>query len=161
MKKTNLKLKLSGLRRRTQKSGNVFYYLELSKSPGRSEIPLGTDFNKALIFRAKYLLKFDQINTIQNENFSFISELFSQILLPTKPLKIQSENLSAIVNLRKFVNENNLRYEPNFRHLHENDYIAWRGSKAQIRARREWSLISVIDKWFQAFIIEQNSINMD
>lgn len=158
MKKTNLKLKLSGLRKRTQKSGNVFYYLELSGSPDRSEIPLGANFNKALILRAKYLLNFDQINTSQKENFYFISELFSQILLPTKPLKIQSENLSAIVNLRKFVIENNLRYEPNFRLLHENDYIDWRGSKAQIRAKREWSLIAVIDKWFQTFIIEVNSI---
>ena len=139
---------LPGLRSRVHASGIKYYYYEPPNSIKRAEIALGSDLKTALMKRAKFLLDFEEISLAHTNSLDFILLLYQNVEIPIKPIEKQSENMATVEYIRNFSAENNLRFRSDFREFYANAYYNWRGVNAQLRARREWSLITSILNWF-------------
>lgn len=139
---------LSGLRSRVHGSGIKYYYYEPPNSIKRAEIALGSDLKTALTKRVMLLLDFEEISPSHKNSLDFILLLYQNVEIPLKPIEKQFENMVTVEYIRKFSVENNLRFRPDFREIYANAYYNWRGVNAQLRARREWSLITSILNWF-------------
>lgn len=136
-----------GMRARIQTSGAVFFYFEPAQSPGRKEHALGSDFQKALVLRAQLLLDFTSIDPSLREDFNFVSTLYLETVVPTQDVRYGDENRKCVERLQRFFSDNQICFNAQNIAGYKISYLAWRGSRARVRSKREWSLLSVILKW--------------
>lgn len=137
-----------GMRRRVQQSGLEYYYFEPPRSLRRREIPLGSDYECALSERAQILLEFRPSDLVDRSSPDFILTLYLEVVVPTKLQAIRHENYSSISNLREFFAITQYPWGPQVQEIYRTAYSGWRGPRATIRTRREWSLVGAIYKWF-------------
>lgn len=136
-----------GLRVRIQRSGVVHYYYEAPRSKHRAEVSLGKDFREALLKRAKLLLNFEHIDSNNRTDFQFISRLYLEACVPTLDTYDQARVRESINRLQIYFCENRLTLCEQTVSQNKTPYLASRGSKAQIRGGREWTLLWVILSW--------------
>jgi hypothetical protein len=136
----------SGMRRRVPASGIPYFYWELPSS-GRIEIALGSDYTKALLLRAHYLLNFSPDNADQLSNSSLVLNLYREAVVPIQPVAARVENQRTIGKLLAFFAENGISWNELIQKEHRSNYYVWRGPNSSVRARREWELIGAVQKW--------------
>ncbi len=137
-----------GFRARKQKSGTTYYYYEVPKRGDRKEVPLGSDLQVALIQRALMHSSSDSSSFLSIQTLHDLCDFYLAASVPLKPSKIRAENSAAAALIRRFSIANNILLHENVRASHESTYFLWRGQHATIRARREWSLVSAMQKWY-------------
>jgi len=147
MHKPMTKLNVPGLRARRQTSGCILYAYEPPREKCRREISLGRNINSALLARAQILFNVADENDARLNHLEFLCQLFSEAVLPTKSPKIRAEMQRAIEFVQKYSEIKDLRVTESVRIENQADYLLWRGPKAQLRGKREWSLVSVIQNW--------------
>lgn len=147
MHKPKTKLNVPGLRARRQTSGCILYAYEPPQERCRREISLGRNFNSALLARAQILFNIADANDPRLSHLEFLCQFFSEAVLPTKSPKMRVEMQRAIAFVQKYSEIGGLRVTESVRIENQADYLVWRGPKAQLRGKREWSLVSVIQNW--------------
>jgi hypothetical protein len=147
MKRTKNNAMPPGMRCRVHGSGLPHFYWELPAS-GRREIPLGSDYKTALLLRCQYLLKFDPMKLDQIANSDLVLNLYLEAVVPNKAKSIREENCQSIERLRKFFSEEKVNWSLQVHVERRDAYFRWRGPKATIRARHEWSLMGAVNRWF-------------
>jgi hypothetical protein len=128
---------MSMLRKRQQKSGKSYYYVELPGNERRQEIAVGKDYSVAITMREELLLNFRCANRVEKNDVTFALVLFREIVVPTlAPRKIR-ENLRTINNLMSFFQRTDFGFEDiDAPRLYE-QYAAWRNSNGTMRVRHE------------------------
>lgn len=137
----------NGLRARVQRSHVVHYYYEAPRGLQRKEVALGKDFLKALVKRAKLLLNFEDIDSRRRADFHFISRLYLEACVPTLDPYDQIEVLKSILRLQIYFTKHQLPFCKQTICENKATYLSNRGSNAQIRGGREWTLLWVILRW--------------
>lgn len=117
----------------------------------RKELPLGSDYESALLARAQVLLKFAPSDLSDSCSPDFILTLYREVVVPTKPKADRQENYSSISNLREFFAIKQYPWGPQVQEIYKTEYSEWRGPKATIRTRREWSLVGAIGNGLAKF----------
>lgn len=87
------------MRRRTQRSGRIYYYYDTGGKP-RREIPLGPDYVAAVQKWAE--LESDQSQTVPTLTFKDAALRYIREVLPTKAPRTQSDNLKELEVLYEF-----------------------------------------------------------
>ena len=152
--KSQLRSKLPrGMRLRVQRSGAIFYYYEPPLSQQRQEVALGSDFQLALLQRARILMNFENIDSHKLSDFWFCSNIYLEVNIPTQEPHTQRENRKCIEYLQKYFEVHQLPLSTETINNNCAAYAAWRGEATPIRSGREWSLLRVILKWVSALEI--------
>lgn len=143
------------LRKRVQKSGNIFYYLELPEKQSRSEIPLGSCLESALAERR--ILLFKHLHLIEKFPAQQISILqwYEVIMVPLLAPRVASENRASIGRLILFFQQASVT-DCSYDEL-ESAYKKWRAQRLKIRAKKEFGLLKRILVWYQ----EMHSAHID
>jgi hypothetical protein len=129
------------LRRRLQKSGKTYYYLEVPVSANRGEIALGDDYSVALAKREQLLLVIRLTEREESNNLLFVLDLYKEIVIPTLERKKQRENLRTMGNLLGFFRATSYSFNDiESPDLHES-YSIWRSTKATARVKNELSFL--------------------
>ena len=93
------------LRKRTQRSGNVFYYYDLGGKP-RKEIALGSDYGMAIIEYAKLEKSRTSSALVQTIlTFAYVAEIYMKEVVPTKAPATQKDNARELKQLLSFFND--------------------------------------------------------
>lgn len=134
---------ISFLRRRKQRSGSDYYYLEIPKCRPRQEVCLGTNFEDALIQREVLLTQYF-LKLAPNQDLILpMLELFELIQVPTMDTAAKRENIRSLRHLQKFFREH-----PNYRSCDigstglQEEYRDWRGHHLLLTSSSELSLLS-------------------
>lgn len=146
-----------GMRARRQRSGRVYYYLDVGGSP-RREIPLGADFVEA-VRRWAELEAQGKDRHSELVTFRYAAQKYVRDVLPTKARRTQRDNLLELENLYKFFDDPPAQIAQ-IRPVHVTQYLAWRSEQARkwyaakgrevparaghVRANREVALLSHI-----------------
>lgn len=146
-----------GMRARKQRSGRIYYYLDIGGSP-RREIPLGADFVEAVRRWAELEARGKDRHS-ELVTFRYVAEKYVRDVLPTKSRRTQRDNLLEIANLYKFFDDPPAQIGQ-IRPVHVTQYLAWRSELARkwyvengrdvpvraghVRANREVALLSHI-----------------
>jgi len=155
------------MRRRTQKSGRVFFYYDMGGQP-RREIPLGQDF----ILAVKKWAELEGEKEVPQANqitFRYAAERYKLEVLPRKAPRTQRDNLLELENLLAFFDHPPAPLDE-IKPVHIRQYLDWRvkhsqakliqlneervrrqlpplkisGKEGQVRANREKALFSHI-----------------
>lgn len=146
-----------GMRARRQRSGRVYYYLDVGGSP-RREIPLGADFVEAVRRWAELEAQGSDRHS-ELLTFRYVAEKYVCDVLPTKSRRTQRDNLLELANLYRFFDDPPVPVG-RIRPVHVTQYLAWRSDVARqwyvekgrevpvrpghVRANREVALLSHI-----------------
>jgi len=145
------------MRARKQRSGVIYYYLDVGGTP-RREIPLGGDFVEAVRkwseLEAQSRSRHGQLVT-----FRYAAERYVREVLPVKSRRTQRDNLLELENLYKFFDDPPALLG-DIKPVHVKQYLSWRGELARqwyvdrkrsvpvrpghVRANREIALFSHI-----------------
>jgi hypothetical protein len=91
----------TGMRERIQRSGNRYFYLDVGGVP-RREIPLGSDYAKALLKRSDLLAPV-QSQVPSNISFEWLAQQYARRVVCNKGPKQQQLDLQAIAILRNVI----------------------------------------------------------
>ena len=127
-----------GMRAREQKSGHVFFYLDLGGKP-RRETPLGDNYPSAVRKWAE--LSISEMPAGATITFRHAAERYQREALPRKAPRTQKDNLSEIAKLLEFF-DNPPAPLNQIQPQHVRQYLDWRGETAKVRANREKALLS-------------------
>ena len=131
------------LRKRTQRSGNVFYYYDLGGKP-RKEIALGSDYGMAIIEYAKLEKSRTSSALVQTIlTFAYVAEIYMKEVVPTKAPATQKDNARELKQLLSFFNDPPAPLE-GIEPQHVRQYLRYRAKTAPVRANREKALLSSI-----------------
>lgn len=146
-----------GMRARRQRSGRVYYYLDVGGLP-RREVPLGSDFVEA-VRRWAELESQGKDRHSELVTFRYVAEKYVRDVLPGKARRTQRDNLLELGNLYRFFDDPPVPIAQ-VRPLHITQYLAWRSEQARkwyvekgrevpahaghVRANREVALFSHI-----------------
>ncbi len=126
-----------GMRKRKQRSGKIYYYLDTGALP-RTEIPLGSDYTLAVKKWAELTASVAPRGALIT--FRYVAERFQKEFLPTKGSATQGIYLREFKQLFKFFEDPEAAMEST-EPIHIRQYLDWRKS-AKVRANREVALFS-------------------
>ena len=128
------------VRAREQRSGKVYYYLDVGGKP-RREVPLGDDY--ALMLRRYAELEMDSTpRHVEVTTFRYVAERYRREVMPMKASRTQSDNTRELDRLFEFFNNPPAPLEQ-IRPIHIRQFMD-RRKDAPIRANREKALFSHI-----------------
>lgn len=131
-------------RLRERKRGEKIYYLYDTGGKPRKEIPLGTDYGKAILEYAKLeQTRVSQVLTQQVLTFDYVAQIYMKEVVPTKSSASQRDNIRELKNLLLFFNDPPAPLEA-IEPQHVAQYLRHRGKTAPVRANREKALLSAI-----------------
>ena len=130
-----------GVRARKQRSGKVYYYLELGNKEDRREMPLGDDYVVAIQKWAE-LTKNPTIDLKQLVTFKYVSERYIKEALPLKAPRTQRDNITQLAKLLEFFDDDPPLALERIEPIHVRQFMTWRGTTAKVRANREKALLS-------------------
>lgn len=131
-------------RLRERKRGEKIYYLYDTGGKPRKEIPLGTDYGKAILEYAKLeQTRVSQALTQQVLTFDYVAQIYMKEVVPTKSSASQRDNIRELKNLLLFFNDPPAPLEA-IEPQHVAQYLRHRGKTAPVRANREKALLSAI-----------------
>lgn len=126
-----------GMRKRKQRSGKTYYYLDTGETP-RIEIPLGPDYTLAVKKWAELTTEVAPTGSLVT--FRYVAERYQKEVFPTKGLATQKMNLREFKQLFKVFQDASAPME-SIETINVRQYLDWRKS-AKIRANREVALFS-------------------
>lgn len=132
---------ISYLRMRRQKSGKVYYYLELPSTTGRREIALGPNKELALEERQSMLIEHFSKKRTEPNDAQFAVKVFKEIVVPMLNERAKKENTRSIAKLTEFFKahpEMTLVDVPS--PFFEEVYYFWRGESFSLVTQNEISL---------------------
>ncbi|MFJ5253756.1 tyrosine-type recombinase/integrase [Pseudomonas sp. NPDC088414] len=131
-------------RLRERKRGEKIYYLYDTGGKPRKEIPLGTDYGKAILEYAKLeQTRVSEALTQQVLTFDYVAQIYMKEVVPTKSSASQRDNIRELKNLLLFFNDPPAPLEA-IEPQHVAQYLRHRGKTAPVRANREKALLSAI-----------------
>jgi integrase len=131
------------LRKRTQRSGTVYYYYDTGGNP-RKEIPLGSDYGLAIVEYAKLEKSRASSAIVQSVlTFAYVANIYMEEVVPTKAPATQRDNARELKQLLKFFDDPPAPLEA-IEPQHIVQYLRKRGKEAPVRANREKALLSAI-----------------
>jgi len=119
-----------GMRARKQRSGAVYYYLDVGGTP-RREVPLGSDFVEA-VRKWSELEAQGRDRHSELVTFRYAAERYIREVLPTKSRRTQRDNLVELTNLYKFFDDPPAQLA-HIKPVHVKQYLTWRSDLA-----RQW-----------------------
>ncbi|MGR4042857.1 MULTISPECIES: site-specific integrase [Pseudomonas] len=131
------------LRKRKQRSGTIYYYYDAGGTP-RKEIPLGSDYGRAIMEYAK-LEKSRTSSAIAQAfiTFAYVADKYMHEVVPTKSAATQKDNARELKQLLKFFDDPPAPLDA-IEPQHVVQYLRHRGKTAPVRANREKALLSAI-----------------
>ncbi|RAI69266.1 integrase [Pseudomonas fluorescens] len=134
---------IARLRKRTQRSGKVYYYYDTGSKP-RREIPLGSDYGLAILEYAKLEKSRVSVALVRTVlTFEYVANLYMEEVVPTKAPATQRDNARELKQLLVFFNDPPAPLEA-IEPLHVRQYLRYRSKTAPVRANREKALLSSI-----------------
>lgn len=130
-----------GMRPRRQKSGKVYYYLEVYKEK-RTEIPLGDDYLEALKKYAEYKGARPEDMVIVTFKDAMDAYFKSRYFLKLAT-RTQTDYLACQTKLLEFFNDPPASLE-SINASNIESFMEWRGANSQRRANYEYSVFSII-----------------
>lgn len=126
-----------GMRKRKQRSGKVYYYLDTGAFP-RIEISLGADYTLAVKKWAELTASVAPTGALIT--FRYVAERYQKEIFPTKGIATQGMNLREFKQLFTFFEDPQAAME-SIEPTNVRQYLDWRKA-AKIRANREIALFS-------------------
>jgi integrase len=133
------------MRARTQKSGKVWYYLDMGGKP-RKEVPLGCVYADAIRKWAE-LVSPAPSELPSTVTFSWVVSEYMQRVIPTKAIRTQKDNFNEIRKLLEFFTSGGDAPIDEIRPQHVAQFLEWRSKTAPVRANREKALLSHMFNW--------------
>jgi integrase len=126
------------MRARRQKSGKVYYYLDMGGRP-RREQALGSDLIKALGEYSKITMGAGNVSAPQFTFLDLMQRYVAEVL-PRKAPRTQRDNLKELEVLKRFFGDPPAPLAQ-IKPIHVRQFLDWRGA-APVRANREKALFS-------------------
>ena len=146
------KISIPWLHRRTQKSGQDYYYVAIPNSTPRQEIAVGPNLEEALVQRQILLARYWNEHPLSRDPLVNLLLQYQNIHAPLLDTHFQrKENLSSLENLVNFFSSHRCLVCEIESPLVAQRYLAWRNPKLSMRARSELSLLKRVVKVSQSW----------
>jgi integrase len=118
----------------------TYYFYDTGGKP-RKEIPLGSDYTKAVARWCELEIAYSARS--KSVTFKDVTDLYVRDVLPRKAARTAKDNLTELNKLLEFFNDPPIPFE-SLEPVHVSKYMKWRGQTAPVRANREKALLSHI-----------------